>query len=135
LELRKARSLTATRKWQSSLKILLPLSNSNQSAEVFTAIGDNYSGMEQWLSAMQSYRKAVELNPNSATALYKLGTVMFEMNEYQAAADAFEKSLIIDQTGATINRQNARKMADRANEKAQELKTGKKKKFLGIGFN
>jgi tetratricopeptide (TPR) repeat protein len=135
LELRKARSLTATRKWQSSLKILLPLSNSNQSAEVFMAIGDNYSGMEQWLSAMQTYQKAVEINPNSAAALYKLGTVMFEMNEYQAAADAFEKSLIIDQTGTTINRQSARKMADRANEKAQELKTGKKKKFLGIGFN
>ncbi len=135
LALRKARSLTAAKKWQNSLNILLPLSNTNQSAEVFTAIGDNYSGMKQWLSAMQTYQKAVETNPNSAVALYKLGTVMFEMNEYQAAEDAFEKALILDQTGATINRESVRKLADKSNEKAQELKTGKKKKFLGIGFN
>ncbi|MEP6903382.1 MAG: tetratricopeptide repeat protein [Actinomycetota bacterium] len=135
LELKKARSLTSRKKWQDSLNVLMPLTKSSQTTNLYIAIGDNYSGMKQWLSAQQAYRKAVDLNPNSAAAFYKLGTVMFEVNEFQTAAEAFEKSLILDQNGTTINRLEVRKMADKANERARELKSGKKRKFLGIGFN
>lgn len=134
-ELKIARDYTSQKKWQMSLDKLLPMIANNPSAEVFIAVGDNYFGMQAWLSAQQAYRKASEINPNLAVAYYRLGMVLFETNEFQAAVDAFEKSLILDQNGTTINRPQARKMADKANEKVREMmKDGKKKSFLGIGY-
>lgn len=133
LELKSARALTARKKWQNSLDTLLPLAKSNPTADAYVAIGDNYFGMEQWLSALQAYKKAIELNSNSAAAFYKSGMVLFETNEFQSAVEAFEKALIIDQNGMSINRAAARKMADKANEKARDLNPKvKKKNFLGM---
>jgi len=128
-ELKAARVLTGGKKWQDSLDKLQSLTQDFPTTELFIAIGDNYFGLEQWLSAQQSYQKASETNPNSALAFYKKGMVLFEMNEFQTASEAFEKSLILDQKGTFINRRTARKMADKANEKAREAKNGKKKIF------
>lgn len=129
-ELRNARTLTAKKKWQDSLNKLQPLAQSNPTADVYIAMGENYVGMEQMLSAQQAFRKATELNPSSALAFYKTGTVLLEMNEYKAAAEAFEKSLILDTRGTTINRREARKMADRANDRLKN--PNGKKRFLII---
>lgn len=120
-DLKIAREYTARKKWQMALNKLEPLAASNPSAEMYIAIGDNYYGMESWLSAQQAYRKAVEFNPNLAVAHYKSGMVLYEMNEFQAAGESFEKSLILDQSGATINRSQARKMADKAKEKVRDM--------------
>jgi tetratricopeptide (TPR) repeat protein len=134
-ELKIAREYTAQKKYQMALDKLNALAASSPSADLYIAIGDNYYAMQQWLSAQQAYRKATEINPNSALAFYKAGTVLYEMNEFQASGEAFEKSLILDQSGATINRAQARRMADKANEKARDMKKdGKKKGFLGIGL-
>ncbi len=135
LELKSARTLTTQKKWQSSLDKLLPLAENKPTADAYIAIGDNYFGMEQWLSALQAYRRATELNSASAPAFYKSGMVLFETNEFQSAAEAFEKALILDQNGMSINRPMARKMADRASEKAKDIKGKgkiKKKNFLGM---
>lgn len=129
-ELRNARTLTAQRKWQDSLNKLLPLAQKNPSADLYIAIGENYVGLEQLLSAQQAFRKATEFNPNSALAYYKRGMVLFEMNEYKSAAESFEKSLILDQRGTSINRREARRLADKANEKVKN--PNGRKKFLKI---
>lgn len=129
-DLKAARKLTAQKKWNQSLTGLQTLATTNPTTDVYILMGDNYFGMRAWLSAQQAYRKAAEINPNSALAFYKSGLVLFETNEYQAAADAFEKSLILDQNGMTINRPWARKMADKAAERARN--GGKDKKKLLI---
>lgn len=129
-ELKTAKTLTAKKKWKESLDKLLPLAQTNPNADLYIAIGENYVGLEQMLSAQQAFRKATEFNPNSALAFYKSGQVLFEMNEYKAAAEAFEKSLILDQRGSFINRREARRMADKANEKFKN--PDGKKKFLNI---
>lgn len=131
-ELNEAKKLTVRKKWQDSLDKLTALSKTYPTADIYIAIGENYMGMEQWLSAQQAFRKATEVNPNSAVAFVKLGTVLSQLNEHQAAYEAFEKALILDQQGTTINRSLVRKMADKANEKAKDAKSGNKK-FLGIG--
>ena len=125
-ELKVARALTEHRKWKESLQKLQPLTASSPSSELYILMGDNYVGMKAWISAQQAYRKALELDPNSAPAAYKSGQVLYETNEFQAAADAFEKSLILDQNGRTINRNEARRMADKSAGKAR----GDKKRFL-----
>jgi tetratricopeptide (TPR) repeat protein len=131
-ELNEAKKLTVRKKWQASLDKLNALSKTYPTADIYIAIGENYMGMEQWLSAQQAFRKATEVNPNSAVGFVKLGSVLSQLNEHQAAYEAFEKALILDQQGTTINRSLVRKMADRANEKAKDAKDGNKK-FLGIG--
>lgn len=120
--LKTARELTAQKKWQKSLETLEPLVKTVPSADLFILMGDNYFGMQAWFSAQQAYRKATEANPNSALAFYKSGLVLFEMNEFQAASESFENALILDQPGTTINRAQARKLADKANEKAKDGK-------------
>ncbi|MET0753966.1 MAG: tetratricopeptide repeat protein [Pyrinomonadaceae bacterium] len=132
-ELNEAKKLTVKKKWQASLDKLNALSKTYPTADIYIAIGENYMGMEQRLSAQQAFRKATEISPNSAVGFVKLGSALFELNEFQAAYEAFEKALILDQQGTTINRQLVRKMADKANEKAKDAKEGGGKKFLGIG--
>lgn len=127
-DLKIAREYTTMKKYQMSLDKLQSVAANNQSVEVYIAIGDNYVGMEAWLSAQQAYRKATEINANSAVAFFKSGMVLYEMNEFQASAEAFEKSLILDTSGATINRSQARKWADRANEKVRDLNKANRKK-------
>lgn len=129
-ELKNARALTARKKWQDSLNKLQPLAQSYPTADLYIAIGENYVGLEQMLSAQQAFRKATEVNPGSALAFYKTGMVLFEMNEYKSAAESFEKSLILDQRGTSINRREARRMADKANEKVKN--PNGRKKFLKI---
>jgi superkiller protein 3 len=131
-ELNEAKKLTVRKKWQASIDKLTTLSKTYPTADIYIAIGENYMGMRQFLSAQQAFRKATEVNPNSAVGFVKLGSVLAELNEHQAAYEAFEKALILDQQGTTINRSLVRKMADRANEKAKDAKSGNKK-FLGIG--
>lgn len=132
-ELNDAKKMTVRKKWQASLDKLNGLSKTYPTApEIYIAIGENYMGLRQFLSAQQAFRKATEVSPNSAVGFFKLGSVLFELNEFQAASEALEKSLILDQQGTTINRSMVRKMADRASERAKESKEGKKK-FLGIG--
>lgn len=132
-EIKAARTLTTQKQWQNSLEKLFPLEKNHPTAELYTAIGDNYFGLQQMLSAQQAFRKATEANPNTAQGFYKLGVVLLEMNEYRAASEALEKSIILDQSGKTINRSAARKMADKASDKARELeKNTKKKNFLGF---
>lgn len=132
-ELEAARKLSVRKKWNESLEKLTTLVEKKETAEAYILIGNNYSGMEKWLSAHQAYKKALELDPDSALATYQDGLVLYELNEYKSAFQAFEKALILDQNGNQINRRTVRKMADRAKEKAEELeKSDKKKKFLGI---
>ena len=132
-ELNEAKKLTVRKKWQPSLDKLTALSKTYPTADIYVAIGENYIGLRQLLSAQQAFRKATELDPNSAVGFFKLGSALFELNEFQAASEAFEKSLILDQQGTTINRQLVRKWADKASEKAKDSKGEGKKKFLGIG--
>lgn len=126
-DLKIARDYTAQRKWQMALDKLQPYVETIPSADLYIAIGDNYYGMKVWLSAEQAYKKATEANPKSALAFYKWGLVFFETNDFQAAANAFERALILDKDGTTINHLQTRKLADKAHEKVRGNNKSNKK--------
>ena len=115
-----ARNLMKRKRWNEALKELLEISKTQPSAEVFTYIGDCYYEQKQPLSAAQAYRKATELDPKSALAAYRYGTMMFEMREYAAAMEALERALALDLTGAIIKRNRAREMANKSAEKIRK---------------
>lgn len=119
-----ARDLKKRKRWAQALKEFQDVSAARPTAEVYVEIGDCYVGLEQPLSASQSYRKATELDPKSALAHYKFGEVMYRMREYAAAMDALERAIALDPQGTStvINRKRAREMADDAAEKLRKMK-------------
>lgn len=115
-----ARSLKTRKQWAQALREFQELSSTQPSSELFIDIGDCYVGLKQLYSATQAYRRAVELDAKSALAHYKYGEVMWMQNEYGAAAEALEKALALDLTGASINRERARDLANKATEKMRK---------------
>jgi tetratricopeptide (TPR) repeat protein len=117
-----ARDLKKRKRWAQALKEFQDVAATRPTAEVYVEIGDCYVGLEQPLSASQSYRKATEIDPKSALAHYKFGEVMQKLREYQASMEAFERALALDQQGTVINRKRARAMADEAADKLKKMK-------------
>jgi tetratricopeptide (TPR) repeat protein len=117
-----ARDLKKRKRWAQALKEFQDVAASRPTAEVYVEIGDCYVGLEQPLSASQSYRKAIELDTKSALAHYRFGEVMQKLREYAAAMEAFERALALDLQGTVINRKRAREMADDAADKLRKMK-------------
>jgi tetratricopeptide (TPR) repeat protein len=117
-----ARALKKRKRWAQALKEFQDVAAAKPSAEVYVEIGDCYVGLEQPLSASQSYRKATELDPKSALAHYRFGEVMQKLREYAASMEAFERALALDPQGTVINRKRAREMADDAADKLKKMK-------------
>jgi tetratricopeptide (TPR) repeat protein len=117
-----ARDLKKRKRWAQALKEFQDVAASRPTADVYVDIGDCYVGLEQPLSASQSYRKATELDPKSALAHYRFGEVMQKLREYAASMEAFERALALDLQGTVINRKRAREMADDAADKLRKMK-------------
>ncbi|HVF49401.1 MAG TPA: tetratricopeptide repeat protein [Pyrinomonadaceae bacterium] len=113
--------LIKRKRWKEALPVLQELSKTEPSSMLYIYIGDCYEGLEQPLSASQSYLKATELDPKSAQAHYKYGEMMYQLREYALAFEHLELALALDQTGANFNRERVRKMA---NEAAKKIKQG-----------
>ncbi|HEV2802378.1 MAG TPA: tetratricopeptide repeat protein [Pyrinomonadaceae bacterium] len=113
------RNLMRLGRWTEAARELAAVAKAQPTAEVFIALGDCYAQLKQPLSAAPAYRRAIELDPQSAQAHARYGEVMYESREYAAAAEALERALALDRAGASINRARARKMADEAASKAR----------------
>ncbi|HEX8292826.1 MAG TPA: tetratricopeptide repeat protein [Pyrinomonadaceae bacterium] len=116
-----ARDLKKRKRWAQALKEFQDVAASRPTADVYVDIGDCYVGLEQPLSASQSYRKATELDPKSALAHYRFGEVMHKLREYAAAMEAFERALALDLQGTIINRKRTREMADEAADRLKKM--------------
>lgn len=60
---------------------------------VHIALGEQYREQGELIAAIEEYRKAVELNPRSSLAHYRLGEVYFEQHSYSNAANSLRDSL------------------------------------------
>lgn len=104
-------------KWANALKELETVVNDNPSADLYIAIGDCHREMERAMSSAEAYRKAIELNPKSALAHYRLGELLLKEREYEQGRNYLERALVLDQEGKQINRVQVRKLADDAAKK------------------
>lgn len=107
-------NLIEDKQWQKALSELGEIEDSETSAEIQLYLGECYENLKRPLSAYRAYAAASKLDPNSTVAFSKLGDLLFELNEFPEAKEAYERALALDTTGIVINRQLVRKQADRA---------------------
>lgn len=60
---------------------------------VHIAIGDEYRQRGEFVSAIEEYEKAIDLNPRSSLAHFRLGEVFFEQHSYSNAANSMREVL------------------------------------------
>ena len=107
-------NLIEDKQWQKALSELSAIEDSDTSAEIQLYLGECYENLKRPLSAYRAYAAASKLDPNSTVAFSKLGNLLYELNEFPEAKEAYERALALDTTGVVINRQLVRKLADRA---------------------
>lgn len=109
--------LLDTERNKEALEQLEELAESAPTAELYVAIGDGYQKLKREFSAIEFYRKSIEIDPNLAVAYFKLGDSLLNQREYSKAKEVLEKALELDPNGKTFNRQEARKKVREAASK------------------
>jgi len=110
-------TLLENERTKEGLKQLEQLAESAPTAEIYVAIGDAYGQLKQNVSAVESYRKAIESKPDLAVTYFKLGTIYLNAREYPKAKEVIEKALELDPDGKTFNRLDAKKKIREATSK------------------
>jgi len=62
-------------------------------AETHAQEGSIYAKQQQWESAVESYRRAIELNPNSSWFYHNLGEGLFRLGKWQEAAEVYRRAI------------------------------------------
>jgi len=68
------------------------------SAEEYNDLGVTYENREQYKLAVDSYKRAIEVNENYLVAWINLGNVYSKMNEYEKAEEAYQHALNLDES-------------------------------------
>jgi tetratricopeptide (TPR) repeat protein len=106
-----------TKQIEEAIKELEEVAKEMPKAEVFISIGSGYEKLKRDVSAIEAYQKAIDADPNSALAYYKLATVFESQREYTKAADAYKKALELDPEGKAVNKTEAQKKLKESSNK------------------
>jgi tetratricopeptide (TPR) repeat protein len=106
-----------TKQIEEALKELEAVAKEMPKAEVFISIGNGYEKLKRDVSAIDAYQKAIDADPNSAIAYYKLADVYQSQREYTKAKEAYEKALSLDPEGKTVNKTEVQKKLKEASDK------------------
>ena len=112
-----AKELMKIKRWDEAATNLEAVSKDAPSGEVFLTLGDLYKELKRSISTYEAYKRATELSPDSPTAFYKLGELLFEEREYDKSKAALERALSLDGNGENINVGTARKYIREAEQK------------------
>jgi tetratricopeptide (TPR) repeat protein len=98
-----------TKQIEEAIKELEAVAKEMPKAEVFISIGNGYEKLKRDVSAIEAYQKAIDADPNSALAFYKLADVYLGQREYTKAKEAYEKALALDPEGKKLNKTETQK--------------------------
>ncbi|MEP6923863.1 MAG: tetratricopeptide repeat protein [Pyrinomonadaceae bacterium] len=82
------------------------------------ALSNCYVEQKRPVSAIETLRKAIELDPNSAEAYYQIGVIYLKQKEYSKAKQSLEKALILDADGKAVNRRELQALIAKAQKRA-----------------
>jgi tetratricopeptide (TPR) repeat protein len=106
-----------TKQIEEAIKELEEVAKEMPKAEVFISIGNGYEKLKRDVSAIEAYQKAIDSDPNSALAYYKLADVFQSQREYTKAKEAYEKAISLDPEGKTVNKNEVQKKLRDASNK------------------
>jgi tetratricopeptide (TPR) repeat protein len=106
-----------TKQIEEAIKELEAVAKEMPKAQVFINIGNGYEKLKRDVSAIEAYQKAIDADPNSAIAYYKLADVYQSQREYTKAKEAYEKAISLDPEGKTVNITEAQKKLKEASNK------------------
>ncbi|SFB78812.1 Tetratricopeptide repeat-containing protein [Brevinema andersonii] len=80
------------------------IENIGEKASIYTAMGNAYTNANDIRRAISVYRKAIWLNPRSATSYNRLGLALLKLNLYRQAEVAFKAAISLsDNNNAKAN--------------------------------
>jgi tetratricopeptide (TPR) repeat protein len=106
-----------TKQIEEAIKELEAVAKEMPKAEVFISIGNGYEKLKRDVSAIEAYQKAIDSDPNSALAYYKLADVYLNQREYTKAKEAYEKAIALDPEWKTLNKTETQKKLREASTK------------------
>jgi tetratricopeptide (TPR) repeat protein len=112
-----ANSLKTYESYTEAVNLYLELVKKKPSAEMYLNMGDCYVELKKNVSAMDSYRESIKLDPNSALGYLRLGNMYVELKDPNLAVESWQKSLDLDKDGKLINRKKVQEMIKKAKKK------------------
>ncbi len=106
-----------TKQIEEAIKELEAVAKEMPKAEVFISIGNGYEKLKRDVSAIEAYQKAIDTDPNSALAYYKLADVYLNQREYTKAKESYEKAIALDPEWKTLNKTETQKKLREASTK------------------
>lgn len=103
----RARAMVEAEMALEAIPLLEELLKENPRAEVYYSLGEAYEMLKRDVGALDHYRKAVELDPNSAIAQYRLARIYYEQREYEKAVKGFDAALELDGDRNTFSHEDA----------------------------
>jgi tetratricopeptide (TPR) repeat protein len=85
--------------------------------EIYLNLGDCFVELKQNIRALDSYRRAVEIDPNAPLGHLRLGNMYSESKDFQVAIEAWQKALDLDKEGKVINRKKVGEMIKKAKKR------------------
>ncbi|PLV60178.1 tetratricopeptide repeat protein [Thermotoga sp. KOL6] len=79
-------------KLETALKKFLKIAEKESSVEIWVNIGNIYRRMNYLAKAIESYKKALDLDPKNAIALFNMGCAYYQMGKYFEALSLVEKA-------------------------------------------
>ncbi|MCD6551724.1 tetratricopeptide repeat protein [Thermotoga sp.] len=79
-------------KLDSALEKFLRLAEEDPSAELWINIGNIYRRKKLLAKAMESYKRAIEMDPESAEAFFNMGCTYYQMGKYFEALNLMKKA-------------------------------------------
>lgn len=122
---------SAIRTYRSAIALVSEseLSRLAASADIFYNLGNSYLYTQQLESAVSAYRQAVDLNPEMVSAWANMGTVLLEMEQFDAAIMACQSALKADSAARASGKDAAISRAELSaieftHSTAQDIKGG-----------
>lgn len=106
-----------TKQLEEAVEQLEAVAKEMPKAEVFISIGMGYEKLKRDMSAIEAYQKAIDADPNSALAYYRLADVYLSQREYTKAKEAYEKAIALDPDGKVVKKNDAQRKLKEASEK------------------
>lgn len=78
-------------------------------AELYLRLGEAYEKNKLPLSAIDNYKMAISLDPNSTAAHYRIGAIYMSQKEYSRAKISLEKAIALDPNGKVLDIKEAQK--------------------------